>query len=292
MKFALICVLILLSPVLASQFVDEIEACLVQYLKGKGKLSSDFQSVKEPSQLCVDKLSSMLQSLRTFIDDEIRKEMPNEVECLLGAMDDQETVDHFTMIYVLRLNMFLSENDLKIQLAGSRTQLKQDLESIALQCKVDDKNFVKIFNVNLGIKNETLEALQYEYCITKYCVDNKFLVSGNYEMNPNNIATDINCTSIIDIDRNKAEQEFADEYITTPEAKEAKTCIVQAYRNAKRYEWFIALKVLANEVNARRTKHADVTKATEKLTNPSFSQTVDKCMFPSDVIAVNLGGQI
>lgn len=284
MKYEIILVPIILSAVgaVSSQFLDETEACFVQYLKVKGKVDSSFQSIIEPTENCVDKLSSMLQSLRAFIDNEIRKEMPDELECLLGAMENQECVDHFIMIYVLRLNMFLSEDEIKMLLATSRAQLKLDLETIAFQCKVDDKNFVQIFNKNLGIKNETLDALQYEYCIAKYCVDNKFL-ELNYEINPNNIATDdVNCTSIIAIDRYNAEKEFADEYITTPEAIEAKACIMQKYRNAQRYEFFAAIKVLGNELNARRTKEADVIKITEKLTGPSFTQSMRDCMSNSN----------
>lgn len=280
MKFAsFICVSIILSPVvMASQFLDETEACFVQYLKWKGKLEGNFQSVIDPPEYCVAKLSGMLQSLRTFIDNEIKKEMPDEAECLFGSIDDRECLDHFMMIYVLRLNLFLSEDEIKILLATSRAELKQDLETVARQCKVDDKDFVQIFNKNLGIRNETLEALQYDYCLTKYCVDNKIL-ELHYELNPNNIATaDVNCTFIIDADRNQAEKEFADEYITTPEWIEAKACIMEVYRNEKRYEFFAAIKVLGNELNARRTKEADTIRVTEKLTGPSFAQAINDCL--------------
>lgn len=293
MKLVLILISILFTPVLTSQFVDEIEACLVQHLKGQGKLSSDFQSVIEPAENCVDRMSTLMESLRSSIENEINKDMSYESNCLLGGMDNRNTIVHFAMIFVLRLNKLMNENDLDIQLKKTRTQLRQDLESIATECKVDDTNFVKLFHKNLGIRNETLDVLEYEYCITKYCVDNQFLELGNYVMNPNNITTDnINCTSIVDIDRKKAEQEFADEHITTTEAEEAKVCIMQLYRTEQQYEWFIALKVLSNEVNARRTKESDVIKATEKLTSTSFKESLYNCMLPIDKIVVTLSGEI
>lgn len=295
MKLVLICIsiLLILTPVQPSQFVDEIEACLVQHLKGKGKLSNDFQSIIEPSENCVDRMSALLEAMRSAIENDINKDMFYESKCLLGAMENRDTLVHFTMIFVLRLNKLMNENDLEIQLKETRSQLRQDLESIAAECKVDDTNFVKLFHKNLGIRNESLEVLEYEYCITKYCVDNEFLELGNYVMNPNNITTDnINCTSIIAVDRKKAEQEFADEYITTTEAEEAKDCMMQLYRTEQQYEWFVALKVLNNEVNARRTKESDVIKATEKVTSTSFKQSLFNCMFPSDTIVVNLSGEI
>lgn len=282
MKFIIICVSIFLSPVLASQFLDESEACFVQYLKEKRKLSTNFQSAIEPAEYCDDRLPNMLQSLRTFVDDKVNKGMPDEAECLLDGLENRESVDHLISIYVIRLNKFLNENDLKIQLETVRSQLKQHLESIALKCKVDDESFVKLFHQNLGIRNETLEFLQYEYCISKYCLDNKFLEMENYVINPNNITTDdINCTSIIDIDRKKAEKEFDDEYLTTPERIEVKSCIMQAYTDEKLYEWNLALKVLGNEVNAKRTKETDVIKVTEKLSSSSMSKLVYNCVFPS-----------
>lgn len=292
MKFILLCVSIILPSVLANQFVDETEACFVQYLKGKRKLSTNFQTAIEPAEYCDDRLPSMMQSLRTFIDDKVNKEMlPEDSECLLDEMENRECVDHLIMIYVIRLNKFLIESDLTKQLETVRGQLKHDLESIALQCKVDDESFVKLFHTNLGIRNESLEVLQYEYCISRYCLDNKFLEMENYEINPNNITTDtLNCTYIIDIDRKKAENEFTEEYLTTPVRLEAKSCIMEAYTNEKVYEWNLALKVLGNEVNAKRTKEADVIKVTEKLSGSSMTKLVYNCVLPvvNDKIVKNL----
>ncbi len=277
---------------LASRFVDEIEACLVQHLRGKGKLSSEFPTAIEPSENCVARVSGVLESLRSFIDNAIKEELSHESECLLRAIENRETIVHFTMIFVLRLNKLMNENDLDTQLNTTRMQLKEDLEAIAAECQVDEIKFVKLFHKNLGIRNETLAVLEYEYCITKYCIDHEFLELGNYIMNPNNISTDnINCTYIIDMDRNRAEQEFADEYITTTEAKEAQECILQLYRTEQQYEWYIALKVLSNEVNARRTKESDVIKATEKLTNPSFSQSIYDCISSGNTV-VTLADEI
>lgn len=273
---------IILSPVLAEHFLDVTEACMVQFLKEKGKLNNNFESAIEPTEECLEKLPIMIQSLQAFVENEIKKVMPFESECLLGEIADRDTADHLITIYVVRLNKFLSENVLTAQLESSRAQLKQDLESIALRCEVDSKSFVKIFNKNLGIRNETLEALEHNYCVTKYCMDSKILELENYETNPNQIPTDdINCTAIIDIDRNNAEKEFADEYITTAEMIAAKNCIMQVYRDEKRYEWFAALYVLGDVVFARKTKEADVIKVTEKLTDPSFVQSIKNCLLQS-----------
>lgn len=293
MRFASILLSLLLGPVFASQFVDEIEACLVQYLRGKEKLGIEFPTTIEPSDNCADRVSTVLESFRSFIDNEIKKDMIYESECLLSAIENRGTLVDFTMIFALRLNKLMDEDDLNTRLNRTRTQLKHELESIAAECKVDVKNFVKLFHKNLGIRNETIEVLQYEYCITKYCIDHEFLDLDNYVLNPNNITTDsINCTNIIEMDRMKAEEEFADENITTTEAKEAKDCIMQLYRTEQQYEWFIALKVLSNEVNARRTKESDVIKATEKLTSPSFAESMLKCIVPSDTIVVTLADEI
>ncbi|KAG4075710.1 hypothetical protein HA402_003535 [Bradysia odoriphaga] len=276
MKFAIVFVAIILSPVLADHFLDITEACFIQYLKEKGKLSSNFEAAIEPTEECLEKLPNMVQALRTFVENLVKKAMPYESECLLGEIDYRDAVDHFITIYVVRLNKFLSENVLTLQLESSRAQLKQELESVALRCEVDVKDFLQLFNTNLGVRNETLAALQHDYCVTKFCVDTKILESEHYELNPYNISTDdVNCTYIIDIDRHNAEKEFADEYITTPETIAAKDCIMEVYRNEKRYEFFAALNVLGNVVFARKTKEADVTKVTEKLTDPSFGQSIN-----------------
>lgn len=296
MHFRLICAFVLListSVAWAGQFLEDTEACLVTYLKEKGKIPIDFQSSIETFDHCADRPPLMYQSLRSFVDNEVKKKMtPAVSKCLLDSIDNQDTTDHLVMIYILRLNKFLSDSEMTVKLETTRSQLKEELEGIAQKCETSTENFVKIFHPNLGIRNETLEALQYEYCIVQYCVENKFLEMDNYEMNRNGIATDnINCTAIIDTDRKNAEKEFADDYITTPDTIEAKACIMQAYRTEKRYEWFLALKVLGNEVNARRTKEKDVINVTNKLTGRAFMELFFNCVAPTENLVVTLNSK-
>ncbi|KAG4075475.1 hypothetical protein HA402_015128 [Bradysia odoriphaga] len=282
MQYALIFVAIVLSPVLADLF-DITETCGVQYLKEKGKLSSNFESAIEPTEMCLDVLPDFIQSLRSAIDESVKKVMPHESKCLMGEIDYSDVMDQFLAINVIRMNKILSENLLTMELKYIRAQLKHELENIALQCQVDDKNFVELFNYDLGIRNETLAALQHSYCVTKSSVDNRILELENYEPNPYGISTDdINCTSIIDIDRINAEKGFADRYITTAEEMAAKDCIMQLYRNEKRYEWVAAFRVLQNIDLVRKTKESDLIRVLEKLNNSSFFNSIYDCTLPSE----------
>lgn len=240
-------------------------------INDNGKFDSKIQSAIKHQVDCGDETSKIQRSLRYG---------------LFAAMDSRECVDHLMMSLVLSFtNVFLSfqsNNEIKLLSTANRAELKQDLETVTLQCSMDDKNLEKIFNKILDIRNETLEALQYEYCTKKYCVDNRIL-ELDYELNPNNIATaDVNCTYIIDTDRKQAENEFVRRYDINDMKIEATACTMEAYnRNEKLYGFNVAFKLLRHELNARRTKEADVIRVAEKLMGPSVREFINNCSHQS-----------
>lgn len=136
------------------------DACIVQYLKAKGKLNETFQStVPTPSTTeCENVVPS--EDIKRNLKYEFKRYFPNEGDCLANQFHYKEAIDNHMQIMVIRSSSFLSESVKDTQLADARNQYKNVLKEIAVLCLVDDKNFIQIFDYMLGIENNTFEACE------------------------------------------------------------------------------------------------------------------------------------
>lgn len=253
--------------------------CLVPYLQRQEKLSIDFNSTSTLSELqCFRVTPVILAILKTVVHVLIKQEITNDSsDCLSNKFDDEDAIDYIIKIGVLDISSSLSESDRKTQLEVTRNEFKQELKKIAAHCQTDDKDFVKIFNDNLGIKNDSVEAAQDEYCLVKYAVDKKVLELGNLDMNPQNIdSNSVDCDHIIDIDKRKKEKELTDRSFMRLQEHPSMSCIEDNYRNMKVYDWGIALKLINKLDFSRETKEAEINKIFEKI--GKFILSVRTCL--------------
>lgn len=230
-----------------------VVACFVQHLNGKGKLDETFQSTLLPtsSSHCRRLVPFFVQIVRANLKDEVAKGFPNEASCLADVFDNIEAVDYHMKLNVIEKCSFLSVSDKDKQLEETRSQFKDTLTEIALQCLVDDKNFVQIFNRLLGIKNETLEAYQRRYCMTKYVVDRQILKLENVDINPHQIDTDsVDCDDIMDDEQSeigkslgKTDKKELNKNLSPTEQRDL-DCNMDVYRRDNLFDLKVALKVI------------------------------------------------
>lgn len=257
---------------------QEEEACLVQYLQAKEKLSTDFLSDLPASSQCRLITPLQMQIMRITAADFIKKDEPNVVaDCLTKEFNDKEAIDYVVKICVLDASRSLSESERRTQLETTRYEFTQELKNIANFCQTDDNKFIKIFNDNLGFKNNSLEVVQYEYCLAKYAVDNKVLELANVEMNPQQIHKDsVNCDHIIAADKRKSEKDLTDKTSITLKGQRSRNCVIDSYRSFKMYDWTVALKVLNNLDFSRETKKVEANRIIEKIAE--FALTIFACL--------------
>lgn len=276
-KFIIYCVVtsfVIYSVKASSQ--REREACLVQYLKTKGKLSADFQSAEPAPSGCDFVTPFTMQVIRGTVFATIEKEMPNAALCLTKQLDNEEAFDYLVKINILSASRSLNESDRQTQVEATRNQFKENLEKIATHCETDDKKFINIFMDTLGIKNDSLAVLQYEYCLAKYAVDNKVVELGDVEINPRHIDLDsVDCEQIIEADRSKSEKYFIDKNAETFKGEESMNCAVNAYRNDKIYDWRVAFKVITTLDFSVETKTVETIKITDKMV--TFARSTSVC---------------
>lgn len=245
------------------------EDCVAQYLKGKGKLPATFQSTISPSSArnCRLVIALSMEMLNTNIKYQVGEEFPNEVDCLTDEFENKESIDYFFQLDLIKSSRVLSVSAKNTQFEETRDQLKDVLEEIAIQCLVDGKKYVKIFNETLDIKNKTLAAYQSDYCMAKYAlVDNQLLELSGIDINPHHIDTKIvNCEYIIDVERSQSEKDLID-IVSAEIDQRSLDCVMNEYRSGNMFNWRVALKALSTLDVAVQDKERETTRIAAKIT--------------------------
>lgn len=272
MKFVIYCLVIYAAEIqlyvsATNNAFDDGEACLVQYLQGKGKLDSNFISAEKPSPNCFLVMPLTKMVVRKTFTDRIEKEIPDHSECLISKFDGQETLD-----LLIKISVIQSSSDEYAELELTRNALHEDLKNIMSHCESNDETFVIIFNDYLGNKNGTLEVLQQDYCMSKYVADNKFLNLNNIDLNPSRVdITDLDCNQIVEKQRLDAEKELTDKIATIPNGQRISKCVVDAYKNGEIFDAGIALKVLYTLDVPKELKESEKVRWTQKLSDFGFA---------------------
>ncbi|KAG4070378.1 hypothetical protein HA402_006520 [Bradysia odoriphaga] len=254
------------------------DACLVQYLQRKGKLSADIKSAEPAPSSCDFVTPFTIGVIKSAVFNTIEKEIPlNVARCLIQQLDDNdnEAFDYVVKINVLAASRSLNESERQTQVEATRNLFKEDLEKIAVHCETDAQKFISIFKDSLGIRNDSLAVLQYEYCLAKYAVDAGVVVLGDVEINPQHIdLSSVECEQIIEADRSRSEKYFIDKNALTFEGEESMNCAVNAYRNNKIYDWTVAFKVLKNLSFSLEQKEEESNKIKAKMQKFASSTSV------------------
>lgn len=214
MKFIFHCLVIYVAFSLATsvQLIDLTELNLDKIINGTEtcllieaqKLDSNFQSKNETPKECnryIFELAYFGFSWSIFEQAQERK------LCRSGCVSrlDLNILRLVLEISVVQKSETLSENERKIQLKTHRTALEQALENIIQKCEAqsDRRKFFNIFGKVFGNNTETLEVLQYEYCLAKYVADENIFNLDMEHLNPNHIDTTyIDCNDIMQKKRN------------------------------------------------------------------------------------------
>lgn len=247
--------------------VRDGHACVVQYLKQNSKLSESFPSPGSPPSQCRLVIPATVQGINTNVKYLVTNEFPNEVDCLTNEFENKEGADYLLKLDLIQSSTLLNDSAKTTQIEDTRSEFKDMLEKIAVQCFVDENNFVKIFNELLGIKNETLEAYQNQYCLAKYAfVDHQLFELNNVDINPHHIDTNsVNCENLLAIERSNAEKELKDRLSATETGQRSLDCIVNAFRSGNMFDSRVALKVLSTLDITSQEKERETNKISQKL---------------------------
>lgn len=243
---------------------DETNGCLERYLMRKGKLPSDHPAKAAGSTfICSFTTEITVTLLKSVFTTLIESSFQNGADCLKREFENNEITD-----LIMKLNLIeesqLGESEQKIQINQTRNELRQDLTKIAVQCETNEKKFVEIFNEQLGIKNETLSALEHNYCFAKYAAENELLPLKGVNLNPNDILTTyIDCEAIIRKERRKQEHDVRQ--AAKQNMGDSVNCAMNLYNEQNLFNTGIVSRVLEYVELPKETKDDETDKAAKKV---------------------------
>lgn len=221
--------------------------CATQYLKDKGLLDDNITvALPQSTEAC----EYQMRIHRYFIDVlqlpynemryEIEKEMTIELNCLMYGINDT-AVDEFLKLVVIRERG--TEYNLQNQFAATIDKLNPKLEKISLQCQLLRSLVLllqPLFSVlSHSINNSSVALQQRQYCLTQYVADNRLYNFNGADLNSNNVdSSSVNCTTIIDIERQDDMQKTRDSmYKLGAQSAEEIECAMNVYENKKMFDW-------------------------------------------------------
>lgn len=251
MKFVFICGAVTIAQLLCFVTADraddllenELINCGFQYLKDKGKLDDNINfTLPHFKETCEFLMPTTISTILQLTENRTMEAMPNKSECLMNGIRDEVAMDSFLKVYLIYRK--LTDNFLENQLVAAIDELKQKLEKISLRCQVH-RSFVLLFQQSLTIKNNSLVAVQRDYCLTEYVANNFLLNLTDVQLNPYNLETDnVNCANIIGNELRDDMQKTCDAvYKSGAESAENLHCAVNVYKNNKMFDWVTAWKV-------------------------------------------------
>lgn len=235
--------------------------CLLRYLKNEKNLDIDVP-MRDESPKCGLMWSDLTRSLRMDLKDFIERQMPNDENCATELLKSEKAVDLILTIIVVEIAHIFSEIEKKFHLTSFRNELELHLKKIANECQTPDDKFVSLFKRSFT-NNETLIALETDYCMTMYVINNNILSVDNVDLNPKNIEiNNLNCSFVMMHAINKDEKKFRST-ITVRDAS-AIECTMNEYKENKLFDLDFAMIVLKKLKISSEAKSIEIVKNNKK----------------------------
>lgn len=244
--------------------------CTLRYLKSERNLDIDFPMSKEPPKcrLTWPELNRILRVDMQHLTEEV---LPNASKCLTTELLKREkALDLILTITSIQAANSFPEIEKKSRLSSFRNDFKEYLIEIATECQVAGDKFISTFRGAFD-NNETLIALETDYCLRNYVTDNSILSLDNVNMNPKNIEIEnLNCNIVVVDVARRAEEAFSNSISKRDVSTVA--CLMNSYKENKIFELDFATCVLGKLEIPNETKCAELKKIDDKR-----SVILDKC---------------
>jgi hypothetical protein len=239
--------------------------CLMDYLREKNKLDSDFPSTNSGIALCSTAMTITVSAVKDKIEGSIKEKPELKSTCLIDSLNQENFMDDFILRDLIVTSNLLNEEKREEKFKVVQAKLKKTLEDAAKKCD-SDPAYAGLFGEILQIKNETMPVLIHNYCTTKFVKDSNLISLENVEENPNNIdTTNINCDEIIENLKDKNEAKVRKDLRAESISESAINCIVKKQKAAKMYDIAIALEVNDRVVTSLAHKKRNIELLTEKV---------------------------
>jgi hypothetical protein len=256
---------------------DEAENCLMEYLRDRNKLDSDFTVSDSPVLYCSIAMDALVTSHKDRIRFEISQKPELKVDCLMDALNNENFVDDLILRDVIYTSNAVKEEKREGKFKVVQAKLKKTFEDAAKKCN-SDPAYAGLFSLMLQTKNETMPVLIHNYCTTKFVKDSNLINLANVEENPNNIdTTNVNCNEIIENLKNERAEKVRKELKTKSISESIINCIIEKQKTANMYDITLALQVNDRSDLPITQKKSNIKAMMEK--NEELSSSLFSCFF-------------
>ncbi|CRK92413.1 CLUMA_CG005972, isoform A [Clunio marinus] len=241
--------------------------CLIKYLKDHGRLEEDFPLPQKPAhaQACDAVVRLVLPTIEREFLSKLSEKESIKSDCVSAQLKKGGLLDYLIKEEVIESSTDLSNQEVMKKLAETRETIKGILDNAAVFCN-SDATYAGLFDKYLGLKNESLSALQSHYCMAKYVIDEEIIDVGNVNINPSNIDTAAaNCDTVISNAKAEVEAQLRDKYKEQNLSQSKINCIMRSFRRNKMFENSIALGALENLEISLETKRENKERVENKM---------------------------
>lgn len=255
---------------------DLNRACIIRFLQIKGKMDVNIQSSSAPADLCRILLPLVYANHSERLCLRLWDMKIVKAECVFETLKKFEYVDLELKYEVYSKLKNLPKNDKRMRLYDIINKQRDALMKTAKLCK-SDFTYGGLFDEILGI-NSSLIALQKEYCLLKYAIDNRFLDVRTINLNPRNIDTvNIQCVSIIVQCQDETKERLMEAFKHRRYSSDAITCLLEKYKDERIFGWNLAKDLLHKLKINENVKHAEDWRISKVLSD--FNKISSNCLF-------------
>lgn len=218
---------------------DLNRACIIRFLQIRGKIEEKIHTSPAPADLCRILLPLVYANHSERLCLKLWETKSIKAQCVFETLKKLEFIDLELKFEVYSKSKYYLKIEKRKKLHEVITAQREALTSTAKICK-SDYTYGGLFDEILGI-NSSLIALQREYCLLKYALENKFLDLRYVNPNPRRIETSgIACMSIVIQTQNEREERLIDAFKDRKYSSEAITCLLDKYKDQRIFGWNLA----------------------------------------------------
>jgi hypothetical protein len=261
---------------LKKQTTDLNQACVIRFLQIRGKIDEKLYASHAPADMCRILLPLVYANHSEKLCLRLWETKSVKAECVFESLKKFEFIDLELKFEVYSKSKHLTKYEKKRKIYEVTSAQREALIDTARKCR-SDYTYGGLFDEILGI-NSSLIALQKEYCLLKYALENKFLDLRSVSTNPRNIdVSNVQCVSIITQCQNESEERLLEAFRSRKYASDAIACLIEKYKDERIFGWNLAKDLLHKIKIPETVKISEDYKVSKVLSD--FNRISSNCLY-------------
>lgn len=255
---------------------DLNHACIIRFLQIRGKMDETIQTAPAPADMCRILLPLVYANHSERLCLRLWETKSVKAECVFEKLKKFEFIDLELKYEIFTKSKSIPKSSKRKYIYEVTVAQREALTQTAKTCK-SDFTYGGLFDGILGI-NSSLIALQKEYCLLKYALENKFLDIKHININPRGIDTrSVECTAVLVQAQDDSEDKLLEAFKYRKYSSDAIKCLLEKYKDERIFGWNLAKDLLYKIKIGEHVKHSEDWRISKKLSD--FNRISSNCLF-------------